>query len=42
MKCKKCKETAEWIDKYCQFHWEEYCSEAFWEMIDRLDREVES
>jgi hypothetical protein len=36
MKCIHCEEPAEWIDKYCQEHWEAECSRTWWEMVDSL------
>jgi hypothetical protein len=38
MKCKYCNEPAEWLDQYCQMHWEAYCDEAWWKMMMSLEK----
>lgn len=32
-KCLHCDQPAEWIDEYCQEHWEAECSRTWWEMV---------
>lgn len=37
--CKHCDEPAEWLDSYCQEHWEEYCAGQFWTAVDQPDED---
>jgi hypothetical protein len=30
----QCGQPAEWLEKFCQIHWEEQCSQTWWEMLD--------
>lgn len=39
-KCIKCNEQADWLEIYCQEHWEQYCSEMWWEMIPKLQEQL--
>jgi hypothetical protein len=41
MKCKHCEEQAEWMDEFCQEHWEEYCAQSWWAMLQNIKEEAE-
>lgn len=39
-KCIKCNEQAEWLGTFCQVHWEQSCSETWWEMVAKLQEQT--
>ena len=42
MKCECCNEQAEWIDRLCQIHWEEYCAQSWWAMLGEIEQKEDS
>jgi hypothetical protein len=36
--CICCNLPAEWVDKWCQEHWESECDRTWWEMVLRNSR----